>query len=342
MPFQYRMRAFKKTAPMQYVYWIVNDVPDFDGTHSSYTSSELEDITINLVIPVFSSAVSIPSADASHEGIIKLSGDLSGTSSSPVVSGINGKAIAPLAPNPNEFLVWDATSGKWTSKSIQQALSLPPNSVIATDSSGNIRTDLTLSMFLPPASITSFTSPVNYVLVGSALTNPSFTASYSSAPTSVKLKNNFGQPDENIALPATSFSSSQSVTKNNLNDSVVFTLSATINGVEKTSDYTFIWAYPVYYGVGYDWASYSDKVSFIKNLPYQIQPTKSKSFTADTGVDKYVYYAYPAIYGDPSDFELDGWSFVFNKVESSLSVDGIPYSVYKTDNSFGEVQVNVY
>ena len=55
----------------------------------------------------------VPDASASQAGMVQLDGDLGGTSSSPLVVGIQGRPVSTGAPANDDVLVFNATSDQW-------------------------------------------------------------------------------------------------------------------------------------------------------------------------------------------------------------------------------------
>jgi hypothetical protein len=50
------------------------------------------------------------------QGPVQLGGDIGGTSTTPLVIGLQGNPISPVAPTDGQVLTWVATDGKWEPK----------------------------------------------------------------------------------------------------------------------------------------------------------------------------------------------------------------------------------
>jgi len=365
------MRAYRKTPTAQgFVYWVSENSPDNDGNvwaaqtplpgEPPRDKNDLTDIAINrsyqLIFP----------ADAYTTGTIQLTRDLGGSATSPNVVGLRGVDLANDPPKPNESLFYDGYS--WITESISTALSLNPNTIVTSDSLGVVsgvpipgssakyavlmqKADgsvafekLSLDMLEPAFSINSF-SPTpgtpTLLVVGTTLTNPSFTMSYNSAPISATISVNSGAPIT-ISSPFNTFTYTGSFTGTNSGYTVNFTLTAG-NGVgTKSATIPFTWGYNVYSGVASIWSGISDKLSTITTMHSDIQLSRKKEagFTVTAGSGQYIYYATPAAFGEATfTTNLTGG---FSKVESSFDINGVPYYVYQSEQkNLGTTTVKV-
>jgi hypothetical protein len=60
----------------------------------------------------------ITDATSSTKGIIKLSGDLSGTANGPTVVGLQGRTVSSTAPTNGQVLTWNTSSSSWIPSSL--------------------------------------------------------------------------------------------------------------------------------------------------------------------------------------------------------------------------------
>jgi len=57
-------------------------------------------------------------ATTGKPGLVQLAGDLSNTSTSPTVSGIQGRSVDSTAPTDGQVLSWSASSSQWVSTTV--------------------------------------------------------------------------------------------------------------------------------------------------------------------------------------------------------------------------------
>lgn len=126
-----------------------------------------------------------------------------------------------------------------------EAASLVP---VGTSSSTAVLRQLTQDDILPGFTISSFTGG-STVEVGATVTNPSFTAAYSSTPASASITNTDGIDSPHaLTTPFTSGTITGTFTKTTVT-STTFTLSA-VNGVTKTATSAISWLPRTFGGVG--------------------------------------------------------------------------------------------
>ena len=156
-------------------------------------------------------------------GLFAAGGDLSGSPTFQVVIGIQGKPVSTTVPVNSAVPVWDS-------------------------SIYDIR-QLTQDDILPGFSITGF-SGGSVVECGATVTNPAFTASYSSLPASANITNtdNIDSP-LTLTTPFTSGTVVGSFTHSTVNSSVTFTLTA-VKGVTRTATTTITYEARSFGGVG--------------------------------------------------------------------------------------------
>ena len=206
---------------------------------------------------------------------ISLGGDIGGTITAPLVIGIQGNPISTTAPVIGQVLTW--TGIAWTpeggggtglftaggdlagSSTFQVVIGIqgkpvsttvPVNSAVPVwDSSIYDIRQLTQDDILPGFSITGF-SGGSVVECGTTVTNPAFTANYSSLPASANITNT-DNIDSPLALttPFTSGSVIGNFTHSGVNASVTFTLTA-VKGVTKTTSTAISYQPRSFGGVG--------------------------------------------------------------------------------------------
>jgi hypothetical protein len=212
-----------------------------------------------------------------------------------------------------------------------------PNAVVQISTSGVITSaPLRWDQILAAWSINSFgivqASPVE---VGTTLTTPSFTASYSSTPTSAILTDNNGTAARDVTSTPTSFASLGTFTKTANGASVTWTLSAhdaTSSTLTRTTSVT--WYPRLRWGVG---AAGQTGASFINALGSSaLAGSRAGTFSATPGSTQKIYYACPTAYGTAS-FSVGGFSGGFTRTQTGVSVTNslgvtMTYDLYESDN----------
>lgn len=154
-----------------------------------------------------------------------LAGDITGPIGTNTISKIRGVTLASTSPTQSTVIVYD-TAG--TQYHIRQ---------------------LTQDDILPGFSISNFTGG-SIVECGVTVTNPAFTASYSSTPTSAQIANTDGVDSPLVLIsPFTSGTVVGSFTHSTVNFSVTFTLTA-IKGITKTANQFITYEARSFGGVG--------------------------------------------------------------------------------------------
>ena len=179
-----------------------------------------------------------------------------------------------------------------------------------------------------PIEILSFTNNVNIAELGSSVNEINLTWKLNKSPKSATL-NNVSVSGE--------LETDQSVTIRDaaLTTDSIFTLAVTDEKnktAQKKSSIAF------YNGIYYGSAIIPTKLdsAFIRALNKSLQKDRVKTFTINSGVDQYVWYALPTRYGEPV-FNVGGFDGGFAKI-SEISFENTSgyteeYTVYRSDNS---------
>ena len=260
-------------------------------------------------------------ATSSAAGMIKLAGELGGTYDSPKVTGLLGKQIDTGATLADGYvMIYDNAASQWKTNSLP-----------------------VISSF----DITSFSASTTTFEYG-ATANPTFNYTLSNTPASLSIIDPSLSP---TTLTPTSTSYSLLSVPNTVEPSGTSTtktvkLSATYSGITKTKDVNLTWTFNVYYGVGDDWPSISNKTSFINTLTKKLQSSRNISYTPSStalGSGKYVYYLCPASYQNAVPFVngMQGGMGVFNTatgaynpndtVSITVGATSVTYNVYWSD-----------
>ena len=179
-----------------------------------------------------------------------------------------------------------------------------------------------------PIEILSFTNNVNIAELGSSVNEINLTWKLNKSPKSVTL-NNISVSGE--------LKTDQSVTIRDaaLTTDSIFTLAVT-DEKNKTEQKKSSIAF--YNGIYYGSAIIPTKLdsAFVRVLNKSLQKDQVKTFTVNSGVDQYVWYALPTRYGEPV-FNVGGFDGGFAKI-SEISFENTSgyteeYTVYRSDNS---------
>lgn len=179
-----------------------------------------------------------------------------------------------------------------------------------------------------PIEILSFTNNVNIAELGSSVNEINLTWKLNKSPKSATL-NNISVSGE--------LKTDQSVTIRNaaLTTDSIFTLAVT-DEKNKTEQKKSSIAF--YNGIYCGSAIIPTKLdsAFVRALNKSLQKDKVKTFTINSGIDQYVWYALPTRYGEPV-FNVGGFDGGFAKI-SEISFENASgyteeYTVYRSDNS---------
>lgn len=89
------------------------DIPTYVG---SVTTNPADDADTAITLLSNALTTGLPKASTSLEGIIRLSQDLDGTSTAPIVKGLRGILISPSPPIDNDVLTYDSSLNVWKPK----------------------------------------------------------------------------------------------------------------------------------------------------------------------------------------------------------------------------------
>lgn len=373
MAIGYVMRAERADDPTQKVYWAVIGEPDETASLSDYNPADLNISTV-AVDYIFETTVDgIAGAPSGFAG-----GDLGGQYPNPRVIRINGMDVSPDAPTNNHVLSWNGTTRKWEAKPQNAPEFLTPNRVITSNDLGKISADIPLtgtrfSAFMEnPVGSMSFVKLTQDMIdqaffiacndialeVGQTITNPSFNVTYNrSSIVSANVTNSSGAVGVLDSSGATvpnitglsSFKISGAFSSASLY-SLEFNIVADDGYKAVSKPIKINWMYNFYYGVGNDWASFAtvpDKQNFIKGRTSVLTTEKARTITLDSSTDKYIYYAYPARYGNVV-FSVNGIDGGFEKIESSFDIPMTftsgteSYVIWKSVNpGLGNVEISI-
>ena len=214
-----------------------------------------------------------------------------------------------------------------------------PNAVVQVSTRGVITSaPLTWDQILPAWAITGFaitqTSPVE---VGTTITTPAFTASYSSTPTSAILTDTEGTAARTVTSTPTSFTSLGTFTKTANNASVTWHLDAhSAASPTVRANVAVAWQPKVYWGTGAPGLRNAAAILALTNKPLQGSRNGSYAYAGgNTAANLKVYYAAPSAYGTPV-FKVGGIAFPITLVAAGVSVtsNGVTqnYDLWESDN----------
>ena len=179
-----------------------------------------------------------------------------------------------------------------------------------------------------PVEILSFINNISIAELGSSVNEVTLTWKLNKIPKSATLNN--------ISISGV-LKADQSVTIRDaaLTTDSIFTLAVTDEKnktVQKKSSIVF------YNGIYYGSAIIPTKLdsAFVRGLNKSLQKDQVKTFTVNSGVNQYVWYALPTRYGEPV-FNVGGFDGGFTKI-SEISFENSSaytekYAVYRSDNS---------
>jgi hypothetical protein len=166
--------------------------------------------------------------------------------------------------------------------------------------------------------ITGFGTSVGLVETGQTVSNPSFGASYNTSPTSVTLTNNSDSESKDVSSTPTSFASSHSFVKNVPNQSVTFTITATLEGsANATANTGITWGQKIFWGVS---STPTDTEAFIEGLAGStLSTSRGVGFTVNASGTTKIYFACPTRYGTAT-FTVGGFVGGFILRATGISV----------------------
>lgn len=179
-----------------------------------------------------------------------------------------------------------------------------------------------------PVEILSFINNISIAELGSSVNEVTLTWKLNKIPKSATLNN--------ISISGV-LKADQSVTIRDaaLTTDSIFTLAVTDEKnktVQKKSSIAF------YNGIYYGSAIIPTKLDsvFVRGLNKSLQKDQVKTFTVNSGVNQYVWYALPTRYGEPV-FNVGGFDGGFTKISEirfeNSSAYTEKYAVYRSDNS---------
>ncbi len=286
---------------------------------------------------------------------IKLKGDLGGTTSIPLVIGIQGNPISDQSPNLLDVLMWNGIS--WTPMSVGAA-----GITISGDLSGDTTTQQVVGLQSRPLDSAAPTigqaliwdgtkwSPGNVsagtvftatlagggiVEVSQTIANPAFTATYTATPDLATLSDTDGNSQDVTATP-TSFNSIYSFVKNTFGATVTFTLMATKDAVTESPTATLSWGQKAYWGVG-PAGLVGNTFITTYSTGNATALTRSTTFSVTAGASDKIYFACRSGYGSGTAvFTVGGFEggFTFVGTFSRTNTYGFieNYDLYESDN----------
>ena len=273
---------------------------------------------------------------------IELDQDLGGTIHLPKVIGIQGRPVVPTAPTFNQSLVWNGTA--WEPKNTIYPTATQIGQTLIWNGTNYIADFTAQDDITAPVNI-ELLANVNLVEVGSTITNPAFTASYSypAQLTAITLKDSINLVNQTILTPAV-FASNYSFTGSSFGHYVDFTLTATQKSRFTKSDMErILWCQKVYWGKG---AAAQTGQVFIKSLAGKaLTVNKNTNFTISAGSGEKIYFACRSAYGDCK-FTIANVQGGFTKTQtvSLTNLSGFTenYDLYESNvDSLGTVNVLV-
>lgn len=271
--------------------------------------------------------------------IIELQEDLQGSLEAPHVAGFRGRPLSDVAPSLHQIYSWNGIA--WSP--VDQTR-FPENAEIGQcilwDGYNYVADFYAQDDVLPPVTVELFPTTL-LAEVGETITNPAFTAVYSTSGvvSDVTLTDSENDVAEVVSNPM-SFASGYSFTKNAFDDYVDFTLQATQNNrFVKTDTFRLKWVQKVYYGVST--AGQTGSV-FITGLSSLLSPTKFTTFNATAGGGQKIYFACRSGFGDVV-FTIKNVQTPFTKTTVSVTnAHGFAenYDLYESDDAnLGAVNV---
>lgn len=257
----------------------------------------------------------------SGEGSFTADGDLSGSSTSQTVVGIQSRTVASTLPTNGQALVWNDSLSQWE-----------PQTVAG------------ISFTIDSFAKTAPNSSTILYRRGDTLTGLTASATYSVEPDSASITTSYGGSTAggdidlcswSTSSPFTSSSASGSVKRSGsdlgANPTATFELSAT-KTVNKTSSITITWGSDVYWGVGVAGLSTEAQIEALTGTALATGRTRTFSVTPS---NQKIYYAFPKGYGAAT-FVLNGFPAAFN-APSEVSVtnsNGVTrtYYLYESTN----------
>lgn len=154
--------------------------------------------------------------------------------------------------------------------------------------------------------------------LGESVATPGFTATQTTAPTSLILTDTEGTAPKNVTSTPTSFTSNGTFMKSVYGQTVTFTLTATRGTVVRTPTATLTWVQKVFWGTSASAGPYNE--AFIEGLAANALATsRARTFTVTAGASEKIYYAFRSAYGTPT-FIVGGFEGGFELIASAVAV----------------------
>jgi len=186
-------------------------------------------------------------------------------------------------------------------------------------------------------SITAFAAVTPIVELGSTVVNPAFTAAENAVPTTLLLTNNADSESKDVHSTPTSFASAHSFTKSTFNQSVQFTISATLGASSASRAASITWGQRIFAGVVAAGASLATLVAAASVTTLGLSRVASFALT-DDGTHK-MQFACRTGYGTPVFKDaVTGFALAITKVGdfSFTNASGAieSYQQWELDNPF--------
>lgn len=168
---------------------------------------------------------------------------------------------------------------------------------------------------------------------GATITNPSFSATYTSTPTSVTIHDSVNATPANVPLPATSITRTGTRVLTGLGTTWTFTLTATQGAIVKTKTATYTSKRRLYYGAAADGTF---NAAFITSLGSSVLVSSfGQTLTGSVLAGQRFVFAYDESMGAP-DVTADGFATELNVLATGVSVTNangvvISYTILGTD-----------
>lgn len=181
--------------------------------------------------------------------------------------------------------------------------------------------------------ILTFAPTVLLVETSQSVVHPAFAASYNVTPTAATLTNNANGESLSVIGTPTSFASAQTYQKTTPNQSVIWTLSASLGALTATpATCQMTWCAKSYWGVS---SAPANTSAFITGLASSgLATTRSKSISVTAGAGEKIYICEPDRYGVPT-FSVGGFAGGFITRATGISVTNAQgftegYSIYES------------
>lgn len=168
---------------------------------------------------------------------------------------------------------------------------------------------------------------------GATITNPSFSATYTSTPTSVTIHDSVNATPANVPLPATSITRTGTRVLTGLGTTWTFTLTATQGAIVKTKTATYTSKRRLYYGAAADGTF---NAAFITALGSSVLVSSfGQTLTGSVLAGQRFVFAHDESMGAP-DVTADGFATELNVLATGVSVTNangvvISYTILGTD-----------